>query len=52
MDDHLDVRLGMLLLELMSRRWLIFNSLKQHESKTAATQRTNTSAALYEDVQI
>jgi len=51
LDDHLDVRLSMLLLELMSRRWLIFNTLKRHENKRAATQRTNASAALYEDVQ-
>jgi len=47
LDDHLDVFLRMWLLELMSRRWLIFSSLKQHENRTGAKQRTNTSAALY-----
>jgi len=37
--DHLEVCLGMVL-PLLSRRWwlLIFIALKQHESKTAATQ--------------
>jgi len=42
LDDHLDVSLRVLLLELKSRRWLIFSSLKQHEHKRAATQRTKT----------